>query len=111
LVCLDLLQEDGVHRAGMSAGNINSPGSEPRLAYLIMLARVNSILASRTKDREVMTQFKTDWALLERTYARLQEGDDATRVSAAASSPAVDGCGKSSGQRSTLAATDPQGCR
>jgi hypothetical protein len=109
LAWLDLLQEDGLHRAGMSAGNINSPGSEPRLAYLIMLARVDSILASHAKDREIMTQFKADWALLERTYARLQERDDATHVAAAASSPTVDGCGKSSGQRSTLAA-DAQGC-
>jgi hypothetical protein len=75
---LDLLEGETVRRAGVSASNIDAPGSDPLFAYRIMLARVDRILKGSRKNREMMPQFKADWALLERTRERL----DSTNIPA-----------------------------
>ena len=59
----------------MSASNIDSPESDPRLAFQIMLARMDRILKSHAKNREMMPQFKSDWALLERTRVRFDRSN------------------------------------
>ncbi|HKD82578.1 MAG TPA: hypothetical protein VKH81_23005 [Candidatus Angelobacter sp.] len=64
--------EDGIQRrVGIAASNINAPGSDPELAYLIMLARVNEMMHRSAKDRELLPYFQRDWELLLETRRRL----------------------------------------
>lgn len=74
---LSLEDSRGTRRVGLSASNIEGPGSASDLAYLIVLSRVSQILKSKAKTRESMAQFKADWALLEQTRARLESKDPA----------------------------------
>jgi hypothetical protein len=90
---LDLPDGGIVRRAGVSASNIDAPGSDPQLAFLIMLARIDRILHSPSKNRELMPQFEADWELLERTQARLDQWDTPAVVVASAPGP-VGGAGK-----------------
>jgi hypothetical protein len=76
---LDLPDGVLVRHAGISASNIAAPESDPQLAFLIMLARVDRILHCPSKNRELMPQFKADLALLEQTRDRL-EGTEAPAV-------------------------------
>lgn len=53
---------------GVSADSIFAPGSDPRLAFAFLLARVNEVLKSPKHRRETMLEFTEDWSRLE--YAR-----------------------------------------
>ncbi|MGH9713202.1 MAG: hypothetical protein ACRD5M_07880 [Candidatus Acidiferrales bacterium] len=55
-------------RVGLSASNILTENSNPRLAYELILARTHSVLKSPKHSRETMLEFKNDWELLQ--YAR-----------------------------------------
>jgi len=55
-------------RLGLSANNILSPKSDARLAYVVLLARIERELKSPKHSRETMPEFKDDWAYLQ--YAR-----------------------------------------
>lgn len=69
---IDLTEEGGVlHRVGLAASNINARASDPRFAYLIMLARVGAMLDRSSKNRELMPYFEQDWELLLEARARL----------------------------------------
>jgi hypothetical protein len=68
---MSITDEHGTRRVGLSAGNVNAPGSAPDLAYLILLSRVSRTLKSPAKARESMVQFREDWALLQQTRAQV----------------------------------------
>lgn len=53
-------------RVGLSASNTLEQGSDPGLAYELLLARVNYALESPKHSREAMTEFKQDWAAMQR---------------------------------------------
>jgi hypothetical protein len=55
-------------RVGLSASNILSAKSDPHLAYVVLLARIDRVLKSPKHSRETMPEFKDDWAYLQ--YAR-----------------------------------------
>lgn len=74
-VWLDVTDRGVVRRAGISLSNVNAPGSDQQLAFVILLARVDHILRGRRKARELMPQFRADWELLEATRARLDWPD------------------------------------
>ncbi len=57
-------------QVGVSANNILNRDSDPRLAYQLLLERVNQVLKSPKHSRETMPQLKNDWALLQRARAR-----------------------------------------
>ena len=59
--------ELGGRRVGLSRANILAPGSDPRLAYKIMLARMQAILAAKSA-----ANFELDWRLLMRLRAAYQ---------------------------------------
>jgi hypothetical protein len=61
-------RNDSSRRVGLSAGNINAAGSDPQLAYRIMLARVQSQLNNPNR-RESLPAFAQDWSLLEASRA------------------------------------------
>ncbi|MGH9746068.1 MAG: hypothetical protein ACRD59_08170 [Candidatus Acidiferrales bacterium] len=60
----------GTAKVGVSVNNIFAQNSDPRLAFVILLARVDAVLKSPKHSRETMLEFKEDWALLQ--YARLR---------------------------------------
>jgi len=62
---LDLSQGGKPSRIGLSAGNIFASGSDSQWAYALTLARADHYLKSPKHSREIMPEFKSDWALLE----------------------------------------------
>ena len=86
-VWLELPDGIFIRHVGISASNIDAPGSDPQLAFLIMLARVDRILHSPSKNRELLPQFQQDWELLARTRARMDWADGPAVVVAAAPGP------------------------
>lgn len=69
-VWLELAGENGVTRVGLSAGNILAPGSDSRTAYLLLLARDESVLKSPAHSRETMAEFRNSWGMLESARMR-----------------------------------------
>ena len=55
----------GWSRVGLSASNIFVPGSDPEVAYELVLARIGRVLKSPKHSRETMVEFKNDWNLLQ----------------------------------------------
>jgi hypothetical protein len=53
-------------QVGLSANNVFSPGSDPELAYQLVLARIGRVLNSPKHSRESIVDFKSDWDLLQR---------------------------------------------
>jgi hypothetical protein len=86
---LEVSNSNGPSKVGLSRNNIFAPGSDPHLAFELLLARVDAVLKSPKHSRETMLEFKEDWALLE--YARMR---------IASSAPVAD----SSSSRGTVAA-------
>jgi len=55
---------DGLSKVGLSANNVFSYGSDPELAYQLVLARIGRVLSSPKHSRESMVEFQRDWDLL-----------------------------------------------
>lgn len=53
-------------KVGLSANNILAPDSDPLGAYELLLARTDGILKSPKHGRETMSEFRMDWAILQR---------------------------------------------
>jgi hypothetical protein len=62
---LDLSQGGKPSKLGLSASNIFASGSDSQWAYALTLARADHYLKSPKHSREIMPDFKKDWALLE----------------------------------------------
>jgi hypothetical protein len=58
------------YKVGLSESNILAPGSDPQVAYELVLARIDSVLKSPAHRRETMIEFREDWALLQHARAR-----------------------------------------
>ena len=66
------ITEDGIpRRVGVAASNITAPGSDPELAYLIMLSRVDEMMHRSSKNRELLPYFQRDWELMIEARQRL----------------------------------------
>ena len=52
-------------KVGLSASNIFASGTDSQLAYALTLVRANHYLNSPKHSREIMPDFKNDWALLQ----------------------------------------------
>jgi|SRR5579863_1832690 len=61
--------DGSTRKVGASPASISSAGSDPVLAYEIMLARLQVELKSAPKRRESLPQFQADWQLLQGTRA------------------------------------------
>ena len=53
------------YNVGLSASNILASGSDPRVAYELILERSERVLKSPKHSRETMLEFRRDWELLE----------------------------------------------
>jgi len=67
---LPMLEVSG-HAVGLSRGNLLSSGSDPLMAYRLMLARVGALLDAPVGRREDAGGFRKDWDLLVRSRERL----------------------------------------
>lgn len=56
---------------GLSAATVTAGGSDALQAYLVALARVESELRRKKKNRETIGYFREDWALVERLRGEL----------------------------------------
>ena len=52
-------------KVGLSASNLFAPGTDSQWAYALTLARADHYLKSPKHSREIMPEFKEDWALLQ----------------------------------------------
>lgn len=84
---LEISSANGASKVGLSRNNIFAPGSDPHLAFELLLARVDAILRSPKHSRETMIEFKEDWALLE--YARMRITPSAPLADSSSSQGAV----------------------
>jgi hypothetical protein len=62
---LELSQGGKPMSIGLSASNIFAPGTDSQWAYAIILARADHYLKAPKHSREIMPEFKDDWALLQ----------------------------------------------
>jgi hypothetical protein len=62
---LDLSPGGKPSRLGLSASNLFAPGTDSQWAYALTLARANHYLKSPKHSREIMPDFKNDWALVQ----------------------------------------------
>ncbi|MGA8142864.1 MAG: hypothetical protein WB987_03120 [Candidatus Acidiferrales bacterium] len=69
-IWMEISDANGTSKVGLSVNNIFAQGSDPRLAFELLLARVAYVLKSPKHSRETMLEFKEDWALLQ--YARMR---------------------------------------
>jgi hypothetical protein len=87
---LDLSQGGKPSRLGLSASNLFASGSDSQWAYALTLARADHYLKSPKHSREIMPEFKNDWALLQ-----------AARVNSTTSTAAISGA-PPNGARATV---------
>jgi hypothetical protein len=80
----DAAARNGTTRVGLSASNILVAGSDPRLAFEVLLERAMSEVKSPMHSRETMIEFKENWDLLQSAEAKV-EGPPAGEAEAAAS--------------------------
>jgi hypothetical protein len=62
---LDIAQGGKPSKLGLSANNIFASGTDSQWAYALALARANHYLNSPKHSREIMPDFRNDWALLQ----------------------------------------------
>ncbi|MGH9740728.1 MAG: hypothetical protein ACRD51_00070 [Candidatus Acidiferrum sp.] len=85
-VWMDLSQGGKPARLGLSASNLFAPGTDSQWTYALILARTNHYLKSPKHSREIMPDFKTDWALLQ--AARINSSISTAAISKSVS-PAI----------------------
>jgi hypothetical protein len=71
--------ENSIHELGVGANSIFAPGSDRRLAFVFLLARINQVLKSPKHRRETILEFREDWARLQ--YARARSARDLASLS------------------------------
>jgi len=63
---MEILENGRSIRVGLSADNVFRQGSDPQLAYELLLARAENVLKSPKHRRETMFEFEQDWTTLQR---------------------------------------------
>ncbi|HVW78364.1 MAG TPA: hypothetical protein VHB45_12180 [Alloacidobacterium sp.] len=63
--------ETGQQRVGASSANLLAGGSNPRLAFELILGRVSYVLEAKNHLQEDFAAFREDWSLLQAAYDRL----------------------------------------
>jgi len=67
---MEIVENGRSIRVGLSADNTFSQGSDPQLAYKLLLSRTQYVLKSPKHRRETMLEFKQDWTTLQRASAK-----------------------------------------
>jgi hypothetical protein len=66
---VEVSYQGSIRQLGVGANSIFAPGSDRRLAFVFLLARVDQILKSPKHRRETMLEFREDWAHLQYAHA------------------------------------------
>jgi len=80
---------DRVARVGITSSNLLAAGSDPQLAYRLLLARTGRMLHNPKHSRETMIAFKTDWVMLEAARKRAKASVSRSKPAAARAEPAA----------------------
>ena len=67
---MEIVENGRLIRVGLSADNVLSQGSDPRLACELLLARAQNFLKSPKHRRETILEFDQDWRTLQRASAK-----------------------------------------
>lgn len=62
---LEVSQNGKATRVGLSASNALASGSDPQLAYALLLARTERVFKSPKHSREILPEFQSNWSLLQ----------------------------------------------
>jgi hypothetical protein len=68
---MEIHREGESSKVGLSVNNIFAQGSDPHLAFELLLARIDHVLKNPKHSRETMLEFKEDWALLQYAGTRV----------------------------------------
>lgn len=71
---LELSEGGKPEKLGLSASNLFAAGTDSQWAYAIILARADHYLKSPKHSREIMPEFKSDWAMLEAARTKSFDG-------------------------------------
>ena len=63
---MEVESEGQVRRIGLGSGNIVGPDSDWQLGLQLLLARMDYLLSTNSKHRELFTEIQDDWELLQR---------------------------------------------
>jgi hypothetical protein len=69
-IWMDVPYANTTTHLGLSASNILAHGSDPHLAYGILLERTDRLLKSPKHSRETMLEFKNDWSILQEAKSK-----------------------------------------
>jgi hypothetical protein len=72
-VWMEVSEGDKTSKVGVSVDTVFAQGSDRRLAFALLLARVHQVLKSPKHRRETMVEFKEDWARLEHARTRISQ--------------------------------------
>jgi hypothetical protein len=68
---LTIEMDGSTRRVGIGSENVMAGGSDPVLAFRLMLGKVGAALRAKNHQRETIEEFRQDWSLLEQTQHRL----------------------------------------
>lgn len=60
-----------IPKVGLSANSLLQAPSDPRMAYLLALSRLDAEMRRKPKNRETLGDFRKDWEIMERLHARM----------------------------------------
>ena len=87
---MNLSENGGPVRVGVSASNVLAQDSDPQLSHKLLLARVSTFLKSPKHRRETMPEFRQDWSNLMRASASVSASTGGSpNLAHAAAIPAV----------------------
>lgn len=64
-------RHDSPRSVGLTSATVLAPGSDPVLAYQLMLGRVAYMLSAKNHMREDLEMFRADWSLLRQAHNRV----------------------------------------
>ena len=68
---IPVTEGERIARLGVSTSNVLAPGSDPKLAYRLLLARTERALKSPKRSRQTLVDFRVEWKLLEAARRRV----------------------------------------
>jgi len=87
-IWMDVPNANATSHVGLSESNVLAHGSEPHLAYEILLERTDRLLKSPKHSRETILEFESDWSILQ--AAKSKSADSPASAATVPTPPARD---------------------
>lgn len=68
---MDVESDGQLRRVGLSFDNVVSPNSDRRLGFQLLLARMEYLLTTQSKHRELYSEIQKDWTLLQQAEQQM----------------------------------------